>query len=533
MDSMDQDCVFTLDDWRVEPSLNRISRGDEDVRLEPLNMKLLAFLAARPGAVISHDEIERAVWTGLVVTPGSIYQSIAQLRRALGDDKAQPRYIETVARRGYRLVASVRLNPENSSTDVTSSPMAEAVLPQVDELHPGDVPSELVTQRLPRFRFSLISVAVLISVALVIAARTFFTDQQLIQGPNGVSFSSSNDGVTQSVRVSARDSDPPRAVSRTELLIAMADDESHLNNPKQARAHYEEALALQRQVSDGDDLDVARILARLAQLDLWDNDYVAAEAKAREAVRIFEHVGPALNPNRPRVHRTLAEVLIITGRYAEAGSEVRRSLELSSLLYGESHIRTIEARASLARLSLAEGRLDEAEAWARQALDDHTRAHGNVEIKAVWLRTIVAAVLLRKARYAETKAVVADALELVGRIDPNHPHAASAQHMLGEALIGLGEFNEAESALLRELELLNRVYPQPWRIARAKSALGEALLGQGRIQEAEANLVFASRELDGLQGSMESDAQRETARRMEQLRVAKKDASSSTMARAQ
>jgi DNA-binding winged helix-turn-helix (wHTH) protein len=127
--------VFMLGDWRVEPSLNRISHGGEEVKLEPLNMKLLMFLANRPGAVISHDEIERAVWTGLVVTPGSIYQSIAQLRRALGDDKAQPRYIETVARRGYRLVALIRLSTENSSSNVMSPSTAEAVLPQAGEPH--------------------------------------------------------------------------------------------------------------------------------------------------------------------------------------------------------------------------------------------------------------------------------------------------------------------------------------------------------------------------------------------------------------
>jgi DNA-binding winged helix-turn-helix (wHTH) protein len=525
---MDQECAFMLGDWRVEPSLNRISRGVEEIKLEPLNMKLLTFLATQPGTVIAHDEIERTVWSGLVVTPGSIYQSIAQLRRALGDDKAQPRYIETVARRGYRLVALVRLNTENLSSDVMSPSMAEAVLPQTDELHTV-LPPVRSAQRSSRLRLALISVAGLISVALGIAVWTYVATGQLRQDSNVDSSNSPNKDVEQSARAIAA------SIVRTELLIHMADYELLQNRREQGRAHYEAALALalQHQVSGRDDLEVGRILSRLAELDLWDSDYVAAETKAREAVRIFDQIGPALDPNRPRVHRTLAEILVSIGHYAEAGIQARRALELSSLIYGESHARTIDAQMSLARLSLAEGRLDEAEAWARRAFEAHTRAYGRSELKSISVRGELAKVLLRKARYAEAKEIVMDAMEIITRIASEHAYAASMQHMLGEALIGLGEFNEAESALLRELQLLNRVYPQPWRIARAKSALGEALLRQGRIQEAEANLVFASRELDGLQGSMEIDAQRETARRMEQLQVAKKAASSSRMARVQ
>src|SRR5690606_16071117 len=97
---------FTINDWLVEPSLNRISRGDEIVKIDPQNMKVLELLASRPGEVFSQTEIEQHAWPGVVVTPNSVYQSIAQLRRALGDDKAKPTYIETIPRKGYRLVAT-------------------------------------------------------------------------------------------------------------------------------------------------------------------------------------------------------------------------------------------------------------------------------------------------------------------------------------------------------------------------------------------------------------------------------------------
>src|SRR5688572_29346106 len=98
---------FTINDWRVDPALNRLSRADEVVKIDPQNMKVLELLASRPGEVISQSEIEQIAWPGVIVTPNSVYQSIAQLRRALGDDRSQPRYIETIARRGYRCVATI------------------------------------------------------------------------------------------------------------------------------------------------------------------------------------------------------------------------------------------------------------------------------------------------------------------------------------------------------------------------------------------------------------------------------------------
>src|SRR5690606_35852164 len=100
--------TFWLGDWRVEPPLNRIVRGEEIVRIDPRNMKVLQLLASQPGHVFSQAEIERAVWADVIVTSNSVYQSIAQLRRALGDGKDNLKYIEASSRRGYRVIADVR-----------------------------------------------------------------------------------------------------------------------------------------------------------------------------------------------------------------------------------------------------------------------------------------------------------------------------------------------------------------------------------------------------------------------------------------
>ena len=70
-------------------------------------MKLLVCLAERAGEVVSIDDLLDQVWSGVVVTPDSVYQAVASLRRLLGDDARQPDYIATVPRLGYRMVAPV------------------------------------------------------------------------------------------------------------------------------------------------------------------------------------------------------------------------------------------------------------------------------------------------------------------------------------------------------------------------------------------------------------------------------------------
>ena len=97
---------LTLEEWRVQPSLNRLTRGDATVRIEPKLMDVLLFLARRAGQVVSKDEIADAVWPGLFITESVITRAIAGLRRALDDDAREPRFIETIAKRGYRLLIS-------------------------------------------------------------------------------------------------------------------------------------------------------------------------------------------------------------------------------------------------------------------------------------------------------------------------------------------------------------------------------------------------------------------------------------------
>jgi adenylate cyclase len=98
---------FRLGEWQVEPSANELARGGETVRLEPKAMRVLCLLAARPGGVLSREELEAEAWPGMVVTSDALTNAIIKLRKALGDEARNPRYIETVSKSGYRLIAEV------------------------------------------------------------------------------------------------------------------------------------------------------------------------------------------------------------------------------------------------------------------------------------------------------------------------------------------------------------------------------------------------------------------------------------------
>ncbi|HYP66870.1 MAG TPA: winged helix-turn-helix domain-containing protein [Thiobacillaceae bacterium] len=94
-------------DWSVNPGLNQIRRGDEVIRLEPKVMEVLSFLAAHPGEVVSREALLAALWPGIIVGDDSLTQSVIKLRKAFGDDSRKPVYIQTIPKRGYRLLAPV------------------------------------------------------------------------------------------------------------------------------------------------------------------------------------------------------------------------------------------------------------------------------------------------------------------------------------------------------------------------------------------------------------------------------------------
>lgn len=103
---------FELGEWRVDPTANRLSHPDGEQSLEPRAMAVLLALCEVPGEVVSADALLVRCWGDALAEGGlgdnPVHKSINQLRRALGDSATAPRYIETIRKRGYRVIAPVR-----------------------------------------------------------------------------------------------------------------------------------------------------------------------------------------------------------------------------------------------------------------------------------------------------------------------------------------------------------------------------------------------------------------------------------------
>lgn len=86
-------------------------RGGHAIRLRPKTFAVLRCLAEHSGQLVTKADLRRAVWRDVVVGDGGLMVCIAELRRELGDDPKAPRFIETLPRRGYRLVADISVTP--------------------------------------------------------------------------------------------------------------------------------------------------------------------------------------------------------------------------------------------------------------------------------------------------------------------------------------------------------------------------------------------------------------------------------------
>ena len=100
---------FWLGDWLVEPLKGSITSTDGQLHhLQPKVMDVLVCLATNAGEPLDRQDLLNCVWGKIVVSDESLTRTIGELRKVLGDDHAHPVYIETIPKRGYRLVSPVR-----------------------------------------------------------------------------------------------------------------------------------------------------------------------------------------------------------------------------------------------------------------------------------------------------------------------------------------------------------------------------------------------------------------------------------------
>lgn len=103
-----EDAPFRLGDWLIDPTLSRIFRGEDMVHLELRVMDVLVKLAEHGTSLVTRRQLMDEVWGPSDVSDNTLTRAIADLRSAFDDDARQPTYIETIHRRGYRLLRAPR-----------------------------------------------------------------------------------------------------------------------------------------------------------------------------------------------------------------------------------------------------------------------------------------------------------------------------------------------------------------------------------------------------------------------------------------
>src|ERR1039457_2736881 len=107
--------VFRFSDVEVREREFSLTKAGEVLPVEPKAFRVLLALLRNPGKLIGKEELLNAVWGDAAVTDNSLARSVALLRRLLGDETRNPRYIETVATVGYRFVCKVEVSEDASA----------------------------------------------------------------------------------------------------------------------------------------------------------------------------------------------------------------------------------------------------------------------------------------------------------------------------------------------------------------------------------------------------------------------------------
>src|SRR5262245_38713513 len=93
--------------FQIDPRTWTLTHEGRSVALSPRLVEILASLAARAGSIVTKDELLDRFWPEVHIAENTLTRAIADIRKAIGDSPEQPRFVQTLARRGYRFVPSV------------------------------------------------------------------------------------------------------------------------------------------------------------------------------------------------------------------------------------------------------------------------------------------------------------------------------------------------------------------------------------------------------------------------------------------
>src|SRR5215510_10058460 len=114
--------LYEFASFVLDAGKGTLSKDGAIVRLNPKAFETLLVLVQHALEVVEKDQLLKEIWPDSFVEEGSLSRNIHELRRALGDDSSEPRYIRTIPKRGYRFVAPVKVSAANAGQVGTFGP---------------------------------------------------------------------------------------------------------------------------------------------------------------------------------------------------------------------------------------------------------------------------------------------------------------------------------------------------------------------------------------------------------------------------
>jgi len=126
--SADEKYLYEFEPFVLDARIGILLNRGTTVRLTPKAFQTLLVLVKHPSEVVDKDQLMAEVWPDIFVEEGSLSRNIYEIRRALGDDTEDPRYIETIPKRGYRFIAPTKVSLVKAAPTVSTGVEAGAAV---------------------------------------------------------------------------------------------------------------------------------------------------------------------------------------------------------------------------------------------------------------------------------------------------------------------------------------------------------------------------------------------------------------------
>lgn len=321
---------YLFDSFKVDVSERQLWQDEKLVSLTPKVFDMLLILLENKGRTVEKEELLKQVWADTFVEEGSLNRNISTLRKALGDNSSEQKFIKTLPKRGYRFTANVeKIFTEEETNETVDSPLKE----DNQSFSPSKFPFQISATKV-----FLAVLAVLIStIILFLGFRQPETEVDL-------------SGLTENERQLLKDNNSTNTQSVEYYVKGRS-----LWHQRSAEGLYQSIIYLERAVKNDPEFALAR--AALADAYAFDaGKWKLAKNEAEEVIRLNPSLGESyatigfvqmfwewkvkesarsfqkaveISPNYPTAHQWYAINLIFNGQGAAALVEMKRALELA------------------------------------------------------------------------------------------------------------------------------------------------------------------------------------------------------------